>query len=36
MLNDKDFPQQLRDAETAEEIVDLMRYREREVIKDSI
>jgi len=36
MLNDKDFPQQLRDAESPEEIVDLMRCREREVIKDSI
>jgi PTS system nitrogen regulatory IIA component len=36
MLNDPNFPQQLRDAKTPEEITSLMRQREKTVIKDSI
>ena len=36
MLNDRTFPQQLRDAETPEQIVELMRQREQIVMKDSI
>lgn len=36
MLNDRTFPQQLREAESAEQVVDLMRQRERVVMKDVI
>jgi len=36
MLNDPNFPQQLREAKTPEQVLDLMRRRERTVMIDSI